>query len=171
METNYTSAPAVELIATNCAVCGRPLLDSVSVECGMGPDCRKKYGYNLDCSPEDRAEANKLARDIAARQEGLEVLQAADRLRALGFVKLADAVSKKRVEIIITEDDRGVIVKAPYSEQATEAFRAVPGRRWSKDEKVNRFPASSKRELLAVLRACYPGALAIGPKGSFQLAA
>lgn len=169
--TDYTAAPAVELLATNCAVCARPLLDSVSVETGIGPECRKKHGFNLEVAPEVRAEANKLVHLIATKQGGLEVLQAAARLRELGFEKLADKVSAKRAEIVITEDDAGVVVKAPYSDAATEGFRSVPGRRWDKDAKVNRFPVTAKRALLAVLTAHYPGALAIGPKGPFQIAA
>ncbi len=169
--TTYTDAPAAEILATNCAVCARPLLDSVSVESGIGPECRKKHGFNVAVSDEARAEANKLVNLIARHRDGLEVLQAADRLRALGFVKLADKITAKKVEIVITEDESGVVVKAPYSEAATEGFRSVPGRRWSKEEKVNRFPASSKRALLAVLATHYPGALGIGPKGSFQIAA
>lgn len=40
----YEQSPAVELIATNCALCGRPLLDADSVECGMGPVCRARHG-------------------------------------------------------------------------------------------------------------------------------
>ncbi len=43
---SYETAPACELLATSCACCGRPLLDATSVETGVGPDCRKKYGYN-----------------------------------------------------------------------------------------------------------------------------
>lgn len=41
----YESAPATKLVATNCACCGRPLVDAVSVETGMGPHCRKKHGF------------------------------------------------------------------------------------------------------------------------------
>lgn len=41
----YENAPATRLLATSCACCGRPLVDAVSVETGVGPDCRRKYGY------------------------------------------------------------------------------------------------------------------------------
>jgi hypothetical protein len=42
---SYESAPATKLLATHCACCSRPLVDAVSVETGIGPDCRKKHGY------------------------------------------------------------------------------------------------------------------------------
>lgn len=48
----YEQSPAVDLVATNCALCGRPLLDADSVECGMGPVCRARHGagevYGVD---------------------------------------------------------------------------------------------------------------------------
>jgi len=42
---SYVNSPACELVETNCCCCGRPLVDAVSVETGVGPDCRAKYGY------------------------------------------------------------------------------------------------------------------------------
>lgn len=42
----YENAPATKMIAVECACCGRPLLDAVSVETGMGPHCRKKHGFS-----------------------------------------------------------------------------------------------------------------------------
>lgn len=38
------NAAALSMLATHCAVCRRDLRDPVSVELGIGPDCRKKYG-------------------------------------------------------------------------------------------------------------------------------
>jgi hypothetical protein len=43
---SYVNAPATALVATKCACCGRELVDSVSVETGMGPSCRKRHGYS-----------------------------------------------------------------------------------------------------------------------------
>lgn len=42
---SYENAPATRMIAVYCACCSRPLVDSVSVEAGVGPECRKKHGY------------------------------------------------------------------------------------------------------------------------------
>lgn len=46
MTTSYVNAPATKMLATNCACCGRPLVDAHSVETGVGPDCRKMHGYD-----------------------------------------------------------------------------------------------------------------------------
>lgn len=43
--SDYENAPAAAMLATHCC-CGRPLLDAVSVEAGIGPDCRKKHGFD-----------------------------------------------------------------------------------------------------------------------------
>ena len=43
--TTYLDDPATALLATDCAQCNRPLRDAVSVEAGIGPDCRKRHGY------------------------------------------------------------------------------------------------------------------------------
>lgn len=45
MTAGYEDAPGTKLLAVSCAVCAHPLLDAVSVEAGIGPDCRAKYGY------------------------------------------------------------------------------------------------------------------------------
>ena len=42
---SYENAPATQLLATHCCCCARPLVDAKSVELGVGPDCRKKHGY------------------------------------------------------------------------------------------------------------------------------
>jgi len=62
---SYETAPATILLATRCCVCNRPLVDAVSVELGIGPDCREKYGYNVDVEPEAREAANKLVHRVA----------------------------------------------------------------------------------------------------------
>jgi hypothetical protein len=39
----------LKTLATKCGCCGRRLSDTLSQEIGMGPTCRKKYGYdNID---------------------------------------------------------------------------------------------------------------------------
>lgn len=50
---SYEQAPATAFVATACACCGRALLDAISVEAGIGPDCRAKYGYGEAQGPAD----------------------------------------------------------------------------------------------------------------------
>lgn len=46
--SSYIEAPATRKLAQNCVCCKRPLLDSNSVELGIGPICREKYGYSAE---------------------------------------------------------------------------------------------------------------------------
>ncbi len=59
----YENAPATKLIAVECACCGRPLLDAVSVETGMGPHCRKKHGFS---KPDVEVDALAIVSTLAA---------------------------------------------------------------------------------------------------------
>jgi hypothetical protein len=165
----YESAPATEMVATSCAVCARPLCDAVSVEMGIGPECRKKHGFLEPVSEEARAEANKLVYLIAAKQTGPEVVTAVARLKVLGFARLSERIVRLRVVVTITEAEDRIVVKAPYTEASVEAFRGVYGRRWDKDQKANTFPRERKAELFAALQRAFPGALAEGPKGPFVI--
>lgn len=93
---SHDNAPATRLVATRCAVCGRSLVDAESVEAGIGPDCRQKYGFNIPVEPELRAIANKIVHDIAlGSYPGAEVDEPLRELRALGFDHLADRIAER----------------------------------------------------------------------------
>lgn len=170
--SNYENAPATLLLATHCAACARPLVDAVSVEAGMGPDCRKKY-MKAETSPENREKANKLVHDIAmAISLKNDTVYAASKIaevRALGFEKLADKLTKENVGIVIERENDTIVVKAPFSENALAYSRSIPGRRWDAQRKVTVFPARNQDLVRDMLRACYPGANALGPKGFFVI--
>lgn len=177
--SGYESAPATRLLATHCAACGRPLLDAVSVEMGIGPVCRE--GAYPEClSPEVHAEANRIVHAVAIAQA--PNLAGAARLRELGFEALADLIVERFVTVRIFEATadsdhsaairRGDVflkVRTPYSDEATADWRAIPGRYWRKEEKVNAVPASQRKALWALLRRHFAGALAVGPKGPFTI--
>lgn len=57
----YENSPAVAMIATRCALCGRPLLDAESVECGMGPTCRARHGASDQFRSPNFFEADTIA--------------------------------------------------------------------------------------------------------------
>lgn len=57
----YENSPALQLVATRCALCGRPLLDAESVECGMGPTCRARHGAGDQLRSPNLREATALA--------------------------------------------------------------------------------------------------------------
>lgn len=167
--TTYENAPATKMLAVYCACCSRPLVDAKSVETGMGPHCRAKHGYAHECSEEQRGEANRLVHRIAVLQDGEEVQLSIALLFTIGFEKLADRIAKRLGEITLSVEGDRYILKAPYSEQATAAFRGVAGRRWDRERKVNTFPMSSRASLWDALTALYRGKLAKGPKGFFTV--
>ena len=60
---SYENAPATLLLATHCCLCGRPLVDAESVECGIGPHCRKDK--SSDATPDWGAVADQLSLWVA----------------------------------------------------------------------------------------------------------
>jgi hypothetical protein len=93
---SHENAPATKLLATACACCGRDLVDAVSVETGIGPECRKKYAIDTDVSEAARQEANALVYSVAQKGIGIRKAQAAfERLAELGFVVLAERIAKR----------------------------------------------------------------------------
>lgn len=82
----YETAEATVLLETSCVCCGRPLLDTLSVECGVGPVCREKHGYNIDAAPGAREEGNRLVCEAALSTTTADrVVEIAARIRELGF--------------------------------------------------------------------------------------
>ncbi len=166
---SYTDAPATKMLATHCAACGRPLVDSASVEAGMGPDCRAKYGApELDDAT--RAEANKLVYQIAIDQTGPEVAKALLQLRQIGCDKLADRITKRLASayaVVITADGAELAVKTRYDEGLVRSIARIPGRRWDKEAKLNRIPSSQKGALWGALQSHLSGCRGLGPRGEF----
>lgn len=57
---SHDNAHATILVATHCCMCGRALVDADSVECGIGPKCRKNA--EPDCAPDWTAVTEWLGR-------------------------------------------------------------------------------------------------------------
>jgi hypothetical protein len=176
---SYTSAPATILLATNCCVCGRPLVDSISVSLGIGPECRS--GFDGGISPEVQEKANKLTFQAAiAAQEGkvYEVKSIATQIEWLGLTELAQKVANRFVnaerlaKIDITSMGGDYYkVTTPFRRGDKDAFiqawRAIPGRRYSNG--ANMIPVSQKRALWELLKQFFPGQYVKGPSGVFRL--
>ena len=142
----------------------------------MGPDCRRKHGYNIEASEDVRKQANKLVYNIALIQSAATpnfdgIFAATATLQLLGFDKLAGVIIERTAQIVIKVDGDKLVVQTPYRESATAGWRGVPGRRWDRDAKVNRVPVSSKSALWTFLRSNFAGCAAIGPRGPFTVEA
>ena len=185
MTTDYTQTPACRLLATNCVCCGRALVDAVSVEMGIGPECRN--GIFPDGIDEcDRKVANEHVHAAAvAAQNGhvAKVIEIAGYIRDLGFGELADKVERrfkegvkrvaKKADIVIEEVDGYMLVTTPYRRGDAEAFkaawRAIPGRRYIFKRRANEVPVSSKAAVWELLKKFFPGKWGKGPKGAFRV--
>lgn len=196
--TTYENAPATKMLATACACCGRPLVDAVSVETGVGPDCRKKHGYAEAQGPADWEGARQIltggeaipadlesawgsnAHEVAnvlthraacAAKMGRAVYIRA--LDALGYYKLARAIARASSEMVeVTEHAAGYAVRTPYRADFVEALKAARiGARWDREGKVWTFPADhrARAEAFRVMRASFAGGWLVSAKGLTQL--
>ena len=179
---SYENAPQTIMLATNCCCCGRPLCDAISVELGIGPECRG--GNNGTLTEEQRRECNQLTHAAAlAAQEGKieNVRWCSEAIRELGLPELADKVAHRFVnverttKITIRMEDGMLLVTTPYKrsmkEEFTAAWRNVPGRRWVSRKRCNAVPVSSKPHLWALLKRFFPGEFGKGPNGVFRVPA
>lgn len=172
---SYETAKATQMLATQCALCGRPLLDAVSVSVGMGPICREKSAMPDTLSEEQRVAANRIVHAVALSQTEDAFTKGARELQALGCSRLADLIyarsleAKRVPDIIITNESDRIVVKAPFVEIANARWRAIQGRRWDSVRKVNTFPKREKAAVWDVLQFVYPGAIVEGPKGRFTI--
>lgn len=80
-----------------CAVCSRPLVDEASIAFSIGPDCRRAYKYDdVIVTPEERAEAHGLLREIAeGRYDFTTIYGAIRRLAEIGFVLIAERIDQR----------------------------------------------------------------------------
>lgn len=174
---SYENAPATKLLATSCACCGRPLVDSESVERGVGPDCAEKYGFFATVPEAARVEANVIVHRIAAAPKAATVPADVERLRALGLAVLADKLTARLVEApaisITVGADGWFVVKTPYSPAFVAAVKAVAyaERRWDAASKTWHVAPTAKAGLWAALQAGFQGERAQGPKGAFTIGA
>lgn len=167
----YESAPATKMLATRCAVCSRPLVDAKSVELGIGPDCRRKYGFDIEVDDNLRQVANCIVYQIALKQDSPDVGKLCDDLSVIGFERLAARILERVAAVRIEADTDGrLVVHTAYNPQVVDSLRMISGRRWDNERKVNTFPPESRSALWGVLKMFFSGRLGFGPKGSFIVA-
>lgn len=84
-----------EIIATVCACCGRRLVDAESVETGIGPECRKRFGS--DRVPDSvRRAANTLIKTLAQKGVSRATCRSVcAKLQSLGFTVLVGRILKR----------------------------------------------------------------------------
>lgn len=174
---SYKDSIQCKLLETYCCVCGQELVDGVSVQLGIGPDCRRHINQGI--SEETRKTCNVLTHEAAiAATEGnvTRVRRAAEMIRSLGLDVLADKIierfknAERLAKITIAETDGGIIVKTPNKRNNAFAsdWRMIPGRRYRGGGK-NFIPAESKRAVWELIKKWFPEIYGVGPQGAFKV--
>lgn len=181
----YEDAAATKILATKCACCGRPLVDSKSVETGVGPICRKKYGYSAEVPENVRSLANKiihrLACDVSQGTVNGATMEAVEQLQALGFDKIAMIFKYRAVQISIAVDEDGAryLLRAPYDETGSFNYDS-----WTRTRVGVKVPAAfaptkrkvfhwsyakdeyARKRIFDALVKHYEGQMALAPDGT-----
>lgn len=87
----YENSPACRMLATHCACCGRPLVDADSVEFGIGPVCRERYGFNEVQADPNWAEVTAVLLQIGDAELESNVLKNVTDVRAAANILTAFA--------------------------------------------------------------------------------
>jgi hypothetical protein len=180
---SYETAPATLVLATHCVVCGRPLVDAKSVEVGMGPECRRRYGCDdvHDVTEAQRKEANVATYRLALWRKELlgaptskEAASLVARVRELGFVTLSSTLAQRlcdvALEVVEDRGSRALALSTPYDERfVAELKRRAPVRRW--DASTSRWllagdmTSAEKDVVWSLARERFGGRLFLGPDG------
>lgn len=188
--SHYENAPATRLVATACACCGKELVDAVSVETGVGPECRRRHGYasaqgaadweafraaagadvarfmpDGSAAEDARGIANRVVHAIALDQTGDAVVRWTRALSALGFTKMAARIAVRLGAVQVEESAGKLLVRTPYSVAFRDVARKIPGVIWDRAREVRTCPVDSRRHLWVALRLAFPGALVVGTRG------
>lgn len=197
---SYETAPSTILLATHCAACARPLRDADSVEAGMGPDCREKYGYACAQGEPDWAKvdlllielandhapalqahygnAHKMANvavNLAARMQRSERGTIVELIAALGFEKLSRKLADAAGEVVEIKRAGDVFdVVTPYRATFVGDLKAARiGARWNPERKVWNVPTDdrARKALWNVIRANFVGTFLSSDKGLARICA
>lgn len=129
---SYESAPATKMLATHCACCARPLVDAVSVEAGVGPECRRRHGFEAAQVAPDWALAvrhldgilplaevlGEVVKPCMTPRDVLGAIDASDEAWGLGSPNVRRAANVVVHRIAVRQDGAEVVA-------LTEALRAL----------------------------------------------
>ena len=186
----YEDAPTVELVATTCCVCGRPLLDAPSLKSGIGPICAEKTGYGREDLPADvRDEVNRLVYELAKYGKDKRAVERLTRLRELGFEELVVRVEERlqdlveiRTFMVSGSVPARVFVEVPKADsdarfkEVRDAMREIPGRQYesvliASGRRAKRWTFPRTKDSFIAFRAMlakvFPGRVVQGLKGLY----
>lgn len=185
---SYENAPATILLNTNCACCGKKLVDANSVERGIGPVCNEKY-FQIDINTDtsDWKRANELINKIARKDvDPTKVKSWVTELQFCGYPKVAARIQErfeKRIEkakkkapvkifALMNDSAGGFSVSTPYNVAFINDLKSsveYSQRRWNGEEKRWEISAFAKPALWSCVKRHFAGETAHGPKGFFTV--
>jgi len=182
---SYEDAPSTRLLATQCAMCGRPLRDAVSIERGVGPDCAEKFGYAEaqgapqwsraaallaaagvplpeDWTKDAHVVVNGLVHRCALEQRKAPLALAAA-VEALGYQRLGARLIeriKESATIVVERVGNELSVKTPYCPAFNREVAYIAGQRFDRASTRRMVPAAERVALWAALKVAFePGTL------------
>lgn len=175
---SYKDAVATKMLASHCVCCGRALVDAVSVQLGIGPECRQGFDGGISEEVKDKANGLVFKASLAAQHGNVDMVKAlAEEIRALGLDKLADKVGRRfknadrYTQITISVEGMEYRVETPFrrgeKEEFIAAWRAIPGRKFRNE--ANYIPVTQKKALWELLSQFFGGKFGKGPKGVFRI--
>jgi len=119
---HHLNDPLTHKLDERCVICATPLREPDSVELGIGPHCRKKYGWET-APPDNKAMAKPFMREasldscnnhrrleIATILDGMEFHKIAGKIRArFTDVVLKVKIANKKVALDFHRKARGVV--------------------------------------------------------------
>ena len=178
-------------VCSNCAHCGMPLTDSVSIERGLGPICSAKGYLEEPTNPDemqamiDLAEYPALVEFLVKKYKPLGVRglmngltkicslnrrspvhsACTDAIDSLGYVKLASLLRESIAVIELKHHDASTfhlwVKKSEWHPAWSYDLRRIPGAYFSKQQKGWMVPKQEKPALWALMLKHYEGLCAI----------
>lgn len=196
MKTTF-AMNAIQLhgVCNNCAHCGLTLTDSLSIETGLGPICRKKARYN---DPENAEKDETVAMALLSKYEEVfsflmnncgknksQLMKAMVRIaslnrntelhrditnaiEALGWVTLANHLRKPFAAIVIGKSDDSYslkIQKKYFSYEYWNMIREFVEYRFDRLNKCIWFKEEEKAKIWHILKLHYPNFVMKTPEG------
>lgn len=155
------------LMDTRCCICNKSLKDAVSVEIGIGPLCRKKYGH-AEVNDADRDFINALTSECAlhaVKGEIDEIFTTAEEIYKRGYETLANKIILNFVEIQCIQEKDTFILKVPFNREFNDALYMKwalfedSRPQWVKKEKHRTMSNTPKNRglIFDLLKKCFDG--------------
>src|SRR5579885_346066 len=111
---------------------------------------------------------------VASAEQGMMAVHCAPLLVHLGYHDLAVRIIERLVPVHIERKNGQIAVASPYSPDFVTRMHGIQGAYFTKKDKKDKKwmmedNEAKAKKLFEALKTCYPGLVAVGPKGAFIL--